>query len=104
MENTAIYVLKSGTDEEPKSSIGLCPIQSVPSGPRTVYIVESPQAEKIYGIACAAASLTMERPSLPISEFDCTAREAAMSLVAACEVDIIGSPPFEFRVRRDWVF
>lgn len=103
MENTAIYVLKSGTDEEPKSVIGLCPLQSVPSGTETVFIVESPQAEKIYGIACAVASPSMERPSSPKSEFACSAREAAKSLVAACEVDIIGSPPFEFRVRRDWV-
>ena len=103
MENTAIYIQKLGTDTEPLSRIGLCPLQSVPSGPDVVFIVESPDAEKIYSLAGAVASPTMERPSCDTYDLKCSLQEAALSVMAACEVDIINSPPFRFRVRRDWV-
>lgn len=101
MENTAIYVQKTGTDADPLSRIGICPIQSAPSGPDVVFVVESPDAERIYSLVGSMIHPFLQMPSSGPIECRMPPDDASAHVLAACGVDIIGVPPFRYRVVSD---
>lgn len=99
----AIYVTDCGSEEKPKGRMGLCQLSDVSEGPKTVFVVQSDEAPEIYRLAGATQSIAMLPPESDVTEYDDTPLHLAMSVRAACEVDIIGRPSFLFSVVKDTV-
>lgn len=99
----AIYVTDCGSEEKSKARMRLCHSSDVPEGPEIVYVVQSDEAPEIYRLAGVAQSIAMLPPESDVTEYDDTPLHLAMSVRAACEVDIIGRPSFVFSVVKDTV-